>query len=327
MSDTQSAGFPLERSFFYGLVFTCILYGIDFYMYCQSLYIFMFKPRNRSGSSDRMYPILGGAMIFFLTMALFANVVFLDFMWIGHRDFEGGPLAYLSFASSIWFQVLGTVADQIVYFISDGILIYRCYIIWNSSLPIVILPILLYLASIAVAIILAVETATPGVNFFTGSTVNFALMWGGFSIAVNVLVTGLIAFKIITARKRFQTAVPLEADSLRVYTGAVAILVESGLFYTVTGIVWEVVYGKNLVASPALTFIWGTVAALAPQAIIFRVATGHAWTSDTMSVISSLAFAQSEMVEPNEQTFTVGLKLVGGSESGTTPGQKPEQDV
>ncbi len=62
-------------------------------------------------------------MLILLTIAMVTNLVSLDFMWIAHRDFEGGPLAYLSLISSSWWLVFGTVADQITYFIADGLLV------------------------------------------------------------------------------------------------------------------------------------------------------------------------------------------------------------
>ncbi len=117
------------------------------------------------------------------------------------------------------------------------------------------------------ALILAVETAQPGTYFFKGSQVNFGVLWAAFSVTTNVLVTALISFQIIHTRQQFQHALEsvvdsvdsIQVQSVQIYTGPVAILVESALPYTITGLVWAVVYGKNLVAGPALTFIWGTI--------------------------------------------------------------------
>ena len=56
-------------------------------------------------------------------IVVFTNAVFMEFMWIEHRDFPGGPLAYLAKNSSIWWQTLGTAANQVTNFVGDGLLV------------------------------------------------------------------------------------------------------------------------------------------------------------------------------------------------------------
>ena len=70
-----------------------------------------------------MYMIIGGLSLALTTVVVWTDVVFMEFMWIEHRDFEGGPLAYLTANSSIWWQTFGTAANQVTNFLGDGLLV------------------------------------------------------------------------------------------------------------------------------------------------------------------------------------------------------------
>ncbi|KAF5353569.1 hypothetical protein D9757_013705 [Collybiopsis confluens] len=277
-ASSDSAGFPLEESYYYGIIFSSLIYGVQLTMCVLSTYIYTTKR-----GQGKIYVMLGLAMMFFRTIGFFPNVVLLNFMWINHRDYPGGPLAYVAANTSVWWQVLGNLASQITFFIADAILVFRCYVIWNSDWRIIVFPALTYLTSVAMALVLTVETAIPGSNFFAGIQVNFGIAWATFSVVTNVVVTSLISLKLIRARHQLKELLPNDEESLRTYTGPVAILIESALPYSILGIVWAIMYGKDNVSAPALSMIW----ALTPQFIIFRVTTGRAWASNTMSTVAS----------------------------------------
>lgn len=63
--------------------------------------------------------------------------------------------------------------------------------------------------------------------------------WFLSSVVVNILVTGLISYKLIRAQRRLGSV--LNAHRVRVYSDIVAILIESALPFTVLGIVAGVV--------------------------------------------------------------------------------------
>lgn len=82
------------------------------------------KPhRPKLWSIDSLYAIVGIIITFILTIGLVADIVALELMWIPHRDFPGGPLAYISVITSAWWEVMGTTASTITYFITDALLV------------------------------------------------------------------------------------------------------------------------------------------------------------------------------------------------------------
>ncbi|KAF9553340.1 hypothetical protein CPC08DRAFT_713833 [Agrocybe pediades] len=272
-----SGNINLERSLYYGVIVMTLCYGLEIYMYIHSVRLLM-KSTRKIRQQRRLYVIVGSISLLLTGIVVFTNAVFMEFMWIEHRDFEDGPLGYLAANSSIWWQTLGTAANQVTNFVGDGLLLYRCYIIWNGARWVIIFPGLIYLASIAMAIVTLVQSSHPGSNFFRGAPVDFGVPWAALSVALNIVVTVLITYKLLTAHHRLKKVLPDHA--VRMYTGMSAIFIESALPFSILGIAFAVTYGLHSDIGPAFLFVWATFCALSPQLIIFRISSGQSWTRD-----------------------------------------------
>ncbi|KAF7350789.1 hypothetical protein MSAN_01640400 [Mycena sanguinolenta] len=102
--------------------------------------------------------------------------------------------------------------------IADGLLIYRCYVIWSNNVLVTILPILMLIASTVLGLI---------------STFDFSLSSDpcfGVSLATNVLVTVLTAGRIWWIS--YYSRAYLKTAATRRYVSAMVILVESGILYS-----------------------------------------------------------------------------------------------
>jgi len=243
--------------------------------------ILSLPPSTRKGRDVYMY--IGGLILALVTIVVLTDAIFLEFMWIDHRNGPGGPLGYLQANSSIWWQTLGTAANQVSNFIGDGLLMYRCFVIYNNNPLVIVFPVILYLGSISMAVMTLIQSAAPGSNFFQGKTVNFGVPWASLSVALNVTLTCLIILRILRARKNARKYFD---DHDTIYTSLASILVESSLPFSILGIAFAITYGKTLDEGPAFLFAWSAFSGLSPQFIIFRVATGRAWTRDIASQIS-----------------------------------------
>ncbi|KAJ6562492.1 hypothetical protein B0H19DRAFT_1069108 [Mycena capillaripes] len=286
IADSPSPDVVLERSFFWGMLWAMALYGMFVFMYAYSTHLFWISP-SASRRSKQLYIIIGGLLFAFLTIATFVNAVFLELMWIDHRDAPGGPLGYLAANETVWWQVFGSAAGQVTNFIADGLLIYRCWIICNSRWNAIVLPFIVYLASIAMAMLNLIQSALPDSSFFHGKTVNYGVVWIALTVSLNIMVTGMILFRILRIRGNLRARFLGNAGSSAIYTGVAAMLIESALPFSALGLITAVTYGKNLDIAPAFVFIWGPFTAIAPQFIIFRVASGRAWSRHTASTIYS----------------------------------------
>jgi hypothetical protein len=83
-----------------------------------------------------------------------------------------------------------------------------------------------------------------------------AEFWVALSVFVNISVTAMICFRIIQTRKRLEKV--LDPSYLVKYTGAVSILIESALPFSVFGIVSAAFYTNgHLAMLPAANAIVG----------------------------------------------------------------------
>jgi len=290
-----------EGSFYIGIVVAAMLYGLQFAMFCQSTY-FQLKGPRQDRKGDRFYIAYGAIILVLITFATSANAVYGQLMWIEHRDYPGGPAAYFMENASIWVQTLGSAADVTGNVMGDALLLYRCYIIFGSKLWVIIGPTLIFVLSTVMAIITVVMSGLPNANLFRGAPVNFGIIWISATVGFNVIVTVMISARLLMARKSLQAVGGPEFCS--VYTGAVAILVESSAPFSILGIIFVILFAKSMPEEFFFSNVWGSFCTLSPQIIILRVSMGAAWNKDTVSQITThMAFAESEYTT----STTVGL--------------------
>ncbi|THV02666.1 hypothetical protein K435DRAFT_852690 [Dendrothele bispora CBS 962.96] len=282
MSDSENP--MLEHSWFAGLILSSVLYGLLVWIVFQSVYFLIALPPRRGGRVQTFYVVYSLTIFAFMTADKACNLILADRMWIDHRNSEGGPLAYFAIHLQDWYNVFGSATAMFVNFLGDGLLLYRLYIIFNSTIPVMILPTMIYIASTTMAIVSAVQSGDTG-GFLAKQTVSFAVPWIALTSAFNILVTALIAGRLLWARNQMRVVLGNEQTS--VYTGVVAILVESALPFSIVGIIFAALLGKDNPVELVFTSVWGTLAAISPMLIILRVSMGYAWTRETMTQVST----------------------------------------
>lgn len=177
--------------------------------------------------------------------------------------------------------------------IADLLLIYRCYIVWNGNVLVIILPVCMWITGTAIGLrtYIPLDYDNPTLN-----TVDLS-----FLVAFNILITFLISFKLVLAHRRLTQLMPNRSRSDKVYLGIVSVLVESAAPLAVLGVALIIVrhlYPGNVGVWKGGTIIevlYVIAVGLAPQLIIFRVATGTSWSnrSETTGPIShGIQFAE-----------------------------------
>jgi len=271
--------FPLERSWYIGNTIFAILYGIELCMFFMSTHFLWTNPK---ADSRYFYIVYSGVLLVLITIAMSCNLFFGQEMWIEHRDVIGGPVAFFGDNIAAWYNTFGTAADVTANVLADGLMLYRCYVFWSSSsIWVVAFPALLYLASISMGIAATIQSGIPGGDFFHGITVNFTTPWLVLTIAFNVITTSMIVFRLFSVSRSMRAV--LAKERAEVYTGVIAILVESALPFTLLGIAYLVTYVRGDPEALAFADIWGAFVALSPQAIILRVSMGAAWSKKTVT--------------------------------------------
>jgi hypothetical protein len=293
MADVSTAtpiDLPLERSLYVGNFFRAILYGIELFTFFAAAYCVL--GRSASYRKGRIfYIVYGGVLLTLVTIAVVTDGLWGQYMWIDRRNYAGGPLGFFAASENAWYNVFGSAADATANILGDGLLLYRCYIIWGSRWYIVLLPTLIYLASSVLVIITIVESALPNSFLLNGKPANFGVPWVSLSVSLNVLVTTLICFRLL--RMRSLTREILAPELSRTYTSVAAMLIESAAPFTALGIGLVVTEAQGGPLAIAFSYVWGMFCSLSPQMIILRVAMGHGLLKESIEEISTgLVFAE-----------------------------------
>ncbi|KAH9485865.1 hypothetical protein JR316_0002780 [Psilocybe cubensis] len=277
------------------------------------------RKTRQEARRNNFYIAYSMTLLILMTFAFATNAVMGQLMWINHRDYEGGPLAYYAASANSWFETLGTSMDVVANIMADALLVYRCYVIWRRSIWVLIPLLLLYMASVAFSLLTTMQSALPNNHILANST-NFFIPWISLTSGLNFIVTGLIVYRILAFSRRARGTLPDEAH--KVYTGAASILVESALPFSILGIIFAVYTSKGQAPQVALGFIWGTFFALSPQLIILRVAMGRAWSSNTEDKIttSSIAFKPSMVQFDRDRSETA-------FHENSRPADEPAKDI
>jgi hypothetical protein len=187
--------------------------------------------------------------------------------------------------------------------------------------------------TVALAIIELVLAGKPGGNFFHGKTINFGTPYYTITIALNIIVTLLIVFRLQKLSRAVSQA--LGRDSARMYTSVSSILIESAAPYSLVGIMFLIpyamgsataisfgqVWAKLTVSSPSLfldrlTYSPSTfLQCLSPQLIVLRVVTGRAWGRE---VITQAQSGVDFVVTPKAQASGIELQSQKYSRGNTT---------
>jgi len=138
---TTPIDIPLERSLYVGNMLSGILFGetsslqtkgiasytrdseagLDIFAFFASVYCISGRPSNyRKGQT--FYVVYGGILLALTTITVATDALWGQYMWIDHRNYPGGPLAYLA-AEATWFNILGLATVAAANILGDGLLV------------------------------------------------------------------------------------------------------------------------------------------------------------------------------------------------------------
>ncbi|TFK23614.1 hypothetical protein FA15DRAFT_670330 [Coprinopsis marcescibilis] len=252
--------------------------GIQLFMCTYGLSAFLETPRDlRTGRG--IYITTS-----FIIFSLFSLWTFLEcfnvFQTLLQFPFPSGN--YLVNQGLSWDRILSTLALFAFIFIGDALLLYRCFLLWNDTYWIIVLPTMAYLASISMGILTSVQMLYSQEGIATRLVSSTSVF---LAVATNVLITSLLCIRLISARKGISSLTDSRSAS-SLASAALITLVETALPLTLFGLVYSI----NLLVTPSaetqisdsiITPIFGTLYiifnALSPQLIIFRVTIGRSW--------------------------------------------------
>ncbi|KAJ6555334.1 hypothetical protein DFH09DRAFT_1165211 [Mycena vulgaris] len=211
-------------------------HGIYLVLFCICMYILLHRPSSRGNT------VLLVTAIALFTFSTILIVLILVLVTAEIEELASIPSDSIQNAAYVIYAINNSIAD--------GLLIYRCSVVWNHDWRVIVLPVMLLIASTAC-----------GLDVFLDATPQFAVI-----LATNFLATGLTAGRIwwISHRSRAY----LEAAAQKRYASAIALVVESGMLYSATILAFLIV-----ISFPSLSSTLEEPG-IAPTLMIVRVGLG-----------------------------------------------------
>ncbi|KAI0358235.1 hypothetical protein OH77DRAFT_1398039 [Trametes cingulata] len=270
-----------QNALYIGINITCILYGIQLILYFMTVRALLRQTR-KSTRSDIFLVLFSTALLLLNTISVSTNSVFGQEMWVVNQDYPGGADAYLEAFATVWYQTLGTAAGLVMQALASGLLVYRCWVVWDDLRVAVVLSIL-WLGTFALASLRVYASAIE--NFFTGPlSEKLGKATTSCLIGLNTILTTLICARLYYFSRFYGKE--LGPDVGQKYTSAAAIIVESALPFTVASIVYLIAFAIGSQTSIVFLCISSMLTAISPSMIIIRVLAGRAWTRNTRSLLT-----------------------------------------
>ncbi|KAJ3710889.1 hypothetical protein DFJ43DRAFT_1170417 [Lentinula guzmanii] len=295
-----------------GLFMECILYGVYLVSLGYCLRALLLDPFEQG--LQRKKHINWVMLVVALLLCLFAtlDVAFglrhnLDAFSYYHGP--GGATEELN-DISYWVNVMKTADYVAQTFIGDGMLIYRCYIVYEKNWKIVIPSILFWLGGSVCGALLTYTFATlrsPAL-IDTSKAVPYVDTMIALSLTMNTLTTALIVGKIWSVDRQNATLMSnTTANAIRTSKlhRVMRIIIESAALYTISTLIFVITYVAGSNANYGTSDNVVQIIGISFNLIIIRVDAGKSYNGRIAESSTNLSSRQQPRNKP--QSFPLSL--------------------
>jgi hypothetical protein len=244
-----------------------VLYGLYVSLFAGCVSVLYNKRRRRGGGNYRLI-LVSTTLFVLITWHLVLDVVRLYLAFHGSETNEGADLYYVNVTSTA--SIMKTAVYLLETIVSDLFILYRCYIVWNASIPIVILPVILYIADIATGIWSTYTLSRVGQNIvFNQKQERITNSFFACTLALNAVCTGLIAFRIWRTQKHTRDA-KMGSNLVQVSI----IVIESGAIYLSALTCLVATYATNSISFNIFLDMTSPIIGIVFSLIIVRIGRG-----------------------------------------------------
>ncbi|KJA15918.1 hypothetical protein HYPSUDRAFT_333942 [Hypholoma sublateritium FD-334 SS-4] len=275
----------IMSGFLHSELLNVFLFGLYTPLYFGTMYIYL----ARKSSTNRI-------VFTAITVLYLVNIIGSVMLWVDIGLFigtNGESRSASLLAESTAFTnnvVLGTITHVLPFIVADGLLIWRCFKVWNNSFRTIALSFLLFMAEIALFLSAMVFSLLPS-SFQITTTINRLNSAGLFTtLAVTLWTTVLIAYRIYSAARQ-----TLSGTKTHFYN-ILEIIIQSAFIYSlalVTNAVLSAIPQNDansltlFTAENYVGVILYATAAIAPTVMVARVALASNFTSETEPTIAA----------------------------------------
>ncbi|KAG1725529.1 hypothetical protein EDB19DRAFT_264139 [Suillus lakei] len=182
-----ASGISLDAGTLMSTVLEGILYGFSILLFMGTIWSLTYKQRIQ----DVNRPIAVVAILLWMlsTAHIIVNIIRVEYAFVKYRStYPGGPAAFFADVSQQTY-VLKHALYVLQTLLADGVVIYRCYVVWKS-VWIVILPSMLW-CSVAVTGVIGLYCASQSTNYsgdiYAQVLANWVTAFFALTIATNLL--------------------------------------------------------------------------------------------------------------------------------------------
>ncbi|KAF9815214.1 hypothetical protein IEO21_04731 [Rhodonia placenta] len=285
LPDEDAESIYSEKTWLQGSLLSNIAYGVELTLFVMCFWILAWQT-NRSNFKQQLFLLLFISIIFILgTIFMGAQAKVTQQAFIEYRNFPGGPGAYEFVILSNPVYEITSVCFVVANWLMDAFLVWRFVVIYKDigrfwlSILTLLVPCAMLCTSFALGItwLIQISASTP-ILFL-----DIIFLYYVMTSALNTIVPILIVGRLLVYRHRI--AKMLGPSHVTCYTNIVAILIESASIYLVFAILFLVLLGVEQDMGNMFAETVSQVQTVSSLLIIFRVATGKAWTKNTTTQI------------------------------------------
>ncbi|OSD05841.1 hypothetical protein PYCCODRAFT_1443198 [Trametes coccinea BRFM310] len=287
-----------------------ILYGIYVTLFFTTTDALL---RRREGCGTLRHDMVFVSLLMFVvaTMHVATNFSRIILAFVVHADAPGGPAAFFNELSNFT-QMFGSTLYVIQTLLGDGMVLYRCYLVWERKVAVVVIPCLLLLGSTAtgIGILYSFDKVVPQASIFVVQLNRWITAFFSMTLVTNFICTALVAYRVWSMNR---STLSFRQHKLR---PIMVLIVESGAFYSATLLALLILYNVDswfqYVVLDAVSAIVGIVFSL----IMRRIATGISTVEGETALVEPSAIASG--IQLSRTSFRGGTK--GGTEP-ESPGE------
>ncbi|KAF8449348.1 hypothetical protein L210DRAFT_3524630 [Boletus edulis BED1] len=275
-TDKAFSSFSGQLALYVGVHLCNILYGVEMYLYFKTMYTFLDSRRARR-KSDKFYALFSTVVFFLVTIFVALDWMINEAGWLADQNhpLRRVSFAYLDFAASIC---------TTLQLLTDGLMIYRCRIVWNS-LRAVTIPFILWLATLALGMFIWIRSVTF-TNHFEKEPAKITLAYYTISVSLTAILTCMICGRLVYYARLMKKH--LGQEHAAPYFSIVMLLVESMLPFSLAGITLLVSFLAGSPADVTILHVFTLMMCISPQMLILRVAAGRIWREESVEPLQSL---------------------------------------
>ncbi|KAF8640860.1 hypothetical protein AX17_000508 [Amanita inopinata Kibby_2008] len=322
----------LEKTFLAGGFVTGVGYGVQLVLYTMCA-LYLWSQRSRRGKN--MLFLLAYITVLLILESMFASVGArtVEDVYVNNRNYPGGPWAYFLATQYLPENVIFYASLFVLTFLSDLLVLWRCWVIWTSSgkfvaYAVVAFPVILLLSSFVLGTIWTLQSSQPGLSLYSAVPIAFGTAYYVVSLSVNVVVTVLIILRLILHRRVILESLP--AEHAKHYLSLATIVVESAALYSVFALIFIISYALNNPINQIFLAVSSSCQQIAGYLIIFRLAQGRAWstttlvrTTGTMPQLTAMRFSPPAGRVGIEQMLSLDIEAQDGTLSNNSLPKNP----